>query len=277
MRKFILTVLFCLGLFVVHQRVFSQEKAVAVPAPAVTEAETPPQLQPPAAQMFPEGGLPMGAGAPLMGMDPRVAAGMREQLTRQYRDISQLIGRVDPRDTQFIETLRQEQASILEQLKSLEAPATRAVGANEPVPAIPPVQRAIDRPPFQGPPVAESPFALPPNWEQLPPDVLAKFFAEQAQANPRTRQFPATDQVPAYQPPPFGAVPTIPPRESFSVPSQQGLSAPWETPQSSQEISELKGTISALQQQIGQMRDEIKALETQMRLLNQNILNLNGR
>jgi len=283
MRKFIITVLFCLGLFVVHQCVLSQDDSATATTPVAVEAEAP-ALSPQVSSlpgMMPAPAMGGMSPAPMMGGDPRFAAEMRTQLTMQLREISQLLGRVDPRDTQFIDTLRQEQALILEQLKNFEAPAmptTRSVGAPLTGPfggeqaMIPPgVQRTGD-----------SRFSTPANGQQISPEEIAKLIAEaqQAQGNRQNQSFPPGNFQPT-QPAPFGGgtptfgtqnFPVQPPRESFTVSPQAGM--PWGTAQSSQEITELKETVSALQQQIGQMRDEIKALENQMRLLNQNILNM---
>jgi len=288
MRKFVITVLFCLGLFVVHQWTFSQDESVTTPVTVTTQAET--SALPSPAIPFPGGMTPApGMGgmspAPMMGGDPRFAAEMRTQLTMQLREISQLLGRVDPRDTQFIETLRQEQALILEQLKSFEAPATpgtRAVGtpvSKDQVPTLP--QPGIQR--NGGDP--RTPF--PPNG-QMSQEEIAKLIAEVQQTQANRPLFNPQPQSP-YPPQGMGGMPApfgggtpafgtpagagvMPRTESFTVPPQAGM--PWGTAQSSQEITELKETISTLQQQVEQMRGEIKALETQMRLLNQNILNM---
>ena len=284
MRKFILAVLFCLGLFVIHQRILSQEETVALPEPLPIADDAPVRPSPMIPMQLPQGtpgmsggmvGGPLGPMDPV-GFDPRAAAGARENLTRQYREISQFLAQVDPRDTQFIETLRQEQSLILEQLKGLEAqaaPAARTVGTG--------TMPDLD--------------SLPAQWAgdprqsqnmQISPEELARILAEAQQQTPMNRQFPSS--IPpggfpgGYQPAPFGATPAVPPRESFAVPSQvpgpmgMGMPSPWGTQQSSQEITELKGTISVLQQQIELMRDEIKALDAQMRLLNQNILLMNN-
>ena len=292
MRKFIIIVLFCLGLFVVHQWALSQDESTTAtaPTPVVTQAEAPalppstaslPGMMPPAPGM---GGMGMPQ-APMMGGDPRFAAEMRTQLTMQLREISQLLGRVDPRDTQFIETLRQEQALILEQLKSFEAPATpgtRAVGTpvtKDQVPTLP--QPGIQR--NGGDP--RTPF--PPNG-QMSQEEIAKLIAEAQQTQANRPLFNPQPQSP-YPPQGMGGMPApfgggtpafgtpagagvMPRTESFTVPPQAGM--PWGTAQSSQEITELKDTISTLQQQVEQMRGEIKALENQMRLLNQNILHM---
>ena len=281
MRKLILTVLFCLGLFFLA---YSQETA-----PEVDEVSTPKPPVVPAKPSFPgESPMslpkmnpnPMGMGMGIgmgMGSDPRLATGMREHLTLQLRDISRFLGQADPRDTQFIEYLRNEQASVLEQLKSLGEPTTRAVGNTDPIaPNSGAIQPTNDFRKLQN---TESP-SLPPNWQQMSPEEFAQFFAEQQKQTPANRSMP---QMPPrnFQSKPapfgggvsdFGGIPAQPPQGSFALPQVNPLGSPWGAAQPPQEISELKETISTLQTQIEQMRDEIKALNAQMQLLNQNIL-----
>jgi len=286
MRKFLLTVLFCLGLFlIISQRPFSQEAAEPVDIENLGDKpEFPRQLDglPAFPQQVPA--LPPSVGMPpMMGADPRAASGMRSKLTAELREIHSILGQVDPRDTSFIETLRERQAAIIEQLKSLEAPQvapnTRSVGTPLLPPGQQPIQQPMDRFPFQRPPFSEPPMMdhpLPSNWEQLPVEDIAKIFAAQQQANPRSMPLPPQLGTQHFQPTPYGeGRPTFgSPREAFSVPPmpQQNVSSPWGTAQPSQEIIELKEKISTLQSQIEQMRDEIKALNSQMQLLNQNIL-----
>jgi len=309
MRKIVITVLLCLGLFVaVGQQGFFQEarsqegETVAVPATVQGEFPAfPSQPRMPAGGMLPAG--PALGGVPSRGpegrapmeldrLDPRIAAGMRGQLIMQLREISLMLGQVDQQDTQFIEMLLKEQASITEQLKSLESPpGTRTVGEVEAAaPTFSPGQPTGDpRSPFRPTPAAPTaPPTLPPNWQQYSPEELAKFLAEQAPAFPTTRQLPQRDFQPnypaGYQPPPFGGsaltppayagAPAQPPAGGFAVPpsAPMGMPSPWGTSQPSREIVELKEAVSTLQGQIEQMREEIKALNAQIRILNHNIV-----
>ncbi len=234
---------------------------------------------------------PTAAEGPFRGTirpeaDPRLHAGMREELAMNLREISRLIGQVDPRDTQFLETLRKEQASLVEQLKGFDTPAasaaTPAAGLDAADPALPPVQQNINRTPPALDTLPGDP--LPPNWQQMSPDELAKVFAEQRRSQPTAMPDRLSPIPPrsGYQPPaPFGAgappafgAATPLPSEGFSAPPVDAMSnrLPWAAQPASQEITELKETITALQKQIEQMRAEVKALDTQMQLLNQNIL-----
>ncbi len=246
---------------------------------------------PPAAPTTPPAAPAAAAASPFRGMvrpeaDPRLQAGMREELTMNLREISRLIGQVDPRDTQFLETLRKEQASLVEQLKGFESPAAApptAAGLDAAAPTLPPVQQNVDR---RAPALESFPGdPLPSNWQQMSPDELAKIFAEQRRTQPAAMPDRLPPAVPprGFQPPaPFGAggapafgAPASQPLEGFSVPPADAIPnrLPWSAQQQpSQEITELKETITALQKQIEQMRAEVKALDTQMQLLNQNIL-----
>ena len=271
MQKYFLIALFSVGiaLFTVQQT-YSQE------TPPVATKELPQAVVPQVPGM-PPAGLGPFRGPFRPENDPRVAAGMKEELTMQLREITRLMGQIDPRDTQFLDTLRKEQSALIEQLKGLE-PATK--GPEEPE-MTPQVQPTTNPRPEAIEPLNPAGPALPPNWQQMPPEELAKIFAEQQ--NRRTVGQPG--QMPPIPPRGFqGALPfgeadvpaiggrRVPPMgEGFMPPAPSGL--PWGGQQQpSQEITELKETIAALQKQIEQMRSEVKALDTQMQLLNQNIL-----
>jgi len=52
---------------------------------------------------------------------------------------------------------------------------------------------------------------------------------------------------------------------------QAWANSPW-VPQPSKELTELKQTVDALRKELGEMKETVKALETQIQLLNRNIL-----
>ena len=282
MQKYPLITLFSLGmaLFAVQQT-YSQEATPAVAAQELPQLVVP---QIPGVPEIPSAGLGTFRGPFRPENDPRIAAGMKEELTVQLRSISQLIGQIDPRDTQFLNDLRKEQTALIEQLKGLEQTAK---GANETEAVLPSVQATNDSQPWGTEPLHPNEPVLPPNWQQMPPEELAKIFAEQQNRN-RTVGQPG--QMPPMLPRGFqgvqGAVPLggaevpglgggrAPMNEGFMPPAMGNPGGlPWGGQQQpSQEIAELKDTIAALKRQIEQMRSEVKALDTQMQLLNQNIL-----
>ena len=261
----------CIALFTVQQT-YSQE----TPPVATKEA---PQTVAPQIPGMPPAGLGAFRGPFRPENDPRIAAGMKEELTMQLREITRLMGQIDPRDTQFLDTLRKEQSALIEQLKGLE-PATKGPEESE---MVLPVQPTTNPRPEAIEPLNPAGPALPPNWQQMPPEELAKIFAEQQNRRTAGQQ----GQMPPIPPRGFqGAAPfgetdvpafggrRVPPMGDDFMPPMGGLGAsPWGGQQQpSQEIAELKETIAALQKQIEQMRSEVKALDTQMQLLNQNIL-----
>ena len=275
MQKYFLIALFfvCIALFTVQQT-YSQETQ-----PAATKEL--PQAVVPQVPGMPPAGLGPFRGPFRPENDPRVAAGMKEELTMQLREITRLMGQIDPRDTQFLDTLRKEQSALIEQLKGLE-PATKEAGETGMAPPVlPPTTNS--RPEAVEPLNPAGP-ELPPNWQQLTPEALAKIFAEQQ--NRRTaaqpgqmppipsRNFQSATPLGETDVPPFGSRRVPPMGDDFMPPAMGAPAAlPWGGQQQpSQEIAELKETILALQKQIEQMRSEVKRLDTQMQLLNENIL-----
>ena len=278
MQKYFLIVLFSAGiaLFAVQQT-YSQETTPAAP----TTAKELSQAAVPQVPGMPPAGLGAFRGPFRPENDPRIAAGMKEELTLQLREITRLMGQIDPRDTQFLDTLRKEQSALIEQLKGLEQTAK----APEEPDMTPLVQPTNNQRPEAIEPLNPAGTELPPNWHQMPPEELAKIFADQ-QNRRRTAGQPG--QMPSIPPrgfqgtAPFGNAELqgfegrrVPPMGDDFMPPAMGSPAalPWGGQQQpSQEIAELKETIAALQKQIEQMRSEVKALDTQMQLLNQNIL-----
>ncbi len=300
------------------------------------------------ATSFPAAALPtqpsaMGAGVslPLQGLNANALQQMQDELKIRLQEVSRMIGQIDPRDTQFAESLRAEQGQVIEQLKEINA-HLKAAGVDttaapvgvpgQPLPRQPlppsvdglppglrgaagniPSQEEIDRMlsqgrpgmrdfpgmPAAGMPGTGLPGSIPsravgtndarmqqildtaqrlrelgmndlaeetlrqlelPHWQQdrMPP----------ATALPPQTQLPPQSQLPAGGP---SGLPGAPPFAPFGTPAAEPAGSPWAIPPS-KEIVELKETVASLQSQIEQMRREMKGIETQLQLLNQNIL-----
>lgn len=79
--------------------------------------------------------------------------------------------------------------------------------------------------------------------------------------------------APAAATPPIAPPPTMTPPAGFTPAVPPGNLTPslWQ-PQSPQDVAELKETITKLHQQVDQLQKDVKAMETQLQLLNRNIL-----
>lgn len=314
MKKFIaVSVMIALPLFgSILPKTYAQE-APTIPENAGTSVESP--------------AVPGLSG---VGADPFALTGMREELAVQLREITRILGQIDPRDTQFVQTLKQEQNSLMEQIKEIDA-QIKAVPGDSVSPAVPnlpfPAGANALQPQISGrgsipgslpsgfPPVSTG--SAVPGQSVFSPNVGTGAALEDAQTremlstiqrlkelglddlaadiqvrlDARTRTQPGSAQLPP------GLMPGLIPNSGINaanamIPNTVGTPAfpgwegattippnvlppispsPWGG-SPSQDLVELKSTIDSLQNQVEQMRAEIKALETQIRLLNQNIL-----
>lgn len=204
-----------------------------------------------------------------MGMNPAMLMRMRDQLTFEIQQTQRTLGFLDPNDTQLSSTLKQQQTELLNQLKDVNAQLkAQGVPTESPVEGETPtdpnllIQRRDD------PTLPMTPNSLIPSMP-MPPST------------PRMPDFPmppnpmgAPGSFPGVLPP--GAVPGTMPNISGGAVTpfdqdQAWADAPW-APQPSKELTELKQTVDALRKELGEMRESIKALETQIQLLNRNIL-----
>lgn len=309
----------------------------ATATPPVAPAAVPPAVSPPGIAPFYPG--------PSQNIDPRILTEMREDLTMNLRNITQMLGQIDPQDIQYSDSLKREQNLIIEQLKQLDtqikAATAQQTTAQQPQPGttlsppgLPPAGLPGAGLPGLGGNYGDQPPALPANWQEMSPEELAQYFAAHQQPRP-VGTVPPLMQAPLPQPqmsqPPLvnsndesqrmldivqklrenglndlaeqtlaswqremqaRGLPSTGPPSSAALPSMtlptttpSSITSPLPTPggfapagpnlwqpQSPQEIAELKETVSKLHLQIEQLQRDIKAMETQLQLLNRNIL-----
>ena len=239
----------------------------------------------------------------IRGRDAGTLERMREDMAAELRDVSRHLSQIDPRDARFAESLKSEQSNLIEQIKAIDAQmktvANPAAPTGFPEPAfspnelMPPGDIGTRMPVI--PPGKSLDNPLTPQGIRTSDDLLRQQttetiknlralglndLADQEQRrldamsnqlpNQPSSQFlpPASSTIPSTRPMlPRDETPTIMPG-GFSPATTRPA---WTTP-GTPEVAELKETIASLQTQIEQMRQDMKAIETQLRLLNQNIL-----
>lgn len=284
MTRFILC--FCLSVFVfVAGEPLSAQNAVAQPAAGPTDNPMTP--------------IP-GAVAPMSGMDrnglampgmprmnPNMLLRMREQMTFEIQQTQRTLGFVDPSDTQLRDTLKQQQDELTRQLKDIneqlksqgipvEGQETAATGAvNSPtVPSmeLPNIPRAQDPTMVPGglPQTPADPNLLIQQRGMMPPPNMQQPGMPQSSMGlMQSGMMPPGISQPVNQG--MGTAPAQPATPTDFDQDQAWANSPW-TPQPSKELNELKQTVDALRKELAGMKENIKALETQIQLLNRNIL-----
>jgi len=211
--------------------------------------------------------------APLRGMNPAAMLRMRDQMTFELQQIQRQLGFIDPRDEQLQKTLKDAQADLLAQLKGINA-QLKEQGVPSPddaadvlaeIPRIPAIPPGVDPTLIPGgspqPSGAFDPVPAAPR-NPLPTGMMGGIV-------------PGMPGVPPGGMAPIPGVPAMPPRGPTEFDQDQAWAdSPW-APKPSKELAELKQTVDGLRRELGEMRETVKALETQIQLLNRNILLMN--
>jgi cell division protein FtsB len=197
---------------------------------------------------------------------------MQNQLTQELQQVQRMLSVIPPTETQFLGTLQAQQTELTKQIRDI----AQQLQASEPVStAAPPELSGMLLPqPTQGlltvPPAPAVPGlgSTPPNGlsGMLPPPISTPGMVSPPlpvppQPNPYTitpAPYPQADTL-SYDP--YQMVPMNP-------------SMPWapNTPSTAKELTEVKQTVELLRKDIAELKDTVKALETQIQLLNRNIL-----
>jgi hypothetical protein len=186
---------------------------------------------------------------PAVKSNPAMLMRLRGQLAFELQQTQRTLGFVDPNDVQLVEMLKTQQAELTNQLKDITAQLS---GAGAPVP---PAGEPLVIPDA---PVPEKRTAIPTSVDSM--SMPNPFLAPPAHVGP-----PVITPMPQR------------PRDQRSVPptqfdqDQAWSDSPW-SPQPSKELTELKQTVESLRKDVGELKETVKALETQIQLLNRNIL-----
>jgi len=187
----------------------------------------------------------------------------KTELTQKLQQIQQMLSIVSPSDTQFIETLKTQQAELTKQLRDvMQQLQTPDVPNTDEVPSVPPggmmpgrlthtPERDLTPPRIHTMPAArpENPVGVPPNYQK-----------------------PVYDSAPPY--PPYA----VPPGYSAGMPypTENEQDRAWEMtpwgPRLPKELTEMKQAIESLKKEIGDLKETIQGLEAQIQLLNRNIV-----
>ncbi|MGL4595838.1 MAG: hypothetical protein ACRCUY_14040 [Thermoguttaceae bacterium] len=223
-------------------------------------------------------------GEGFAGIPPRVPPGInpvalmrfRDQLTMELQRIQQTIGFVDPADRQLLSTLQDQQADLIAQLKDINSKLKEQGmpldAENGNAAGIAPNFMPPKNPNFQLPPQISSmprpvdPTLTPGGIPQQPFD--APQWGNKGAAIPPS-PFPMSPQMsPGMSP---GMSPQMSPEMMHQMTDNNAIS-PWASPTPPKELIALKETVEGFRKEVAEMKETIKALETQIQLLNRNIL-----
>ena len=210
--------------------------------------------------------LPSGNQAALLNM--------KQQLTKDWQQIQQMLNVISPNDTQFIDTLKAQQVELTKQIKDVtqqlqafETPSEVGMGM---MPGMMPP--SMPKPP-------DSAFmmgAAPDNMGAMPPGMPMP--SQQPLPIPQ-RSYPEVQPImpsqatPLYNPPPGGMM-GMPDMPTGIDQNRAWDNSPWgpRPASSAKELTEIKQSVESLRKEIADLKATIKALETQIQLLNRNIL-----
>ncbi|MGL4944243.1 MAG: hypothetical protein ACRC46_13765 [Thermoguttaceae bacterium] len=227
------------------------------------------------AQQSPEAIVPPGrpqTGVPPRGMPPMNPMVLRQaygDMIREYRQIEQILGKIDPRDQRLQETLKSQRDAISEQLRDV---ITQLEQQGVELPSPPPESL---RPAKTNTDTAEvgdetrTPSTTPPR--DVPRDTTP----------PRDTPSPEPRRRPNQQPQPiFPATPADAGSAAFPQNVQAGVASSadqllWNTSPIGQrtfdEIATLRTTVESLRSEVTSLREEIKNLTVQIQLLTRSV------
>ena len=208
--------------------------------------------------------------------DPVFLMQMRERVALELQQVQQVLSVINPNDTHLIETLRTQQAELAKQYREITQQMQAGLsvfggppGMGERIPG----QFQMDAQVGRTPPI-------PPTMPHQGGLILP--------ATPQPMQpgqFPGQPIPPASPPiaaPPLPTVPNLfyPPSPSMPLPGSVPYGVPdwnnqgaasWGT-RLSEELTETRQVVESLKREVADLTELVKALEGQIRLLNQNIL-----
>ena len=232
--------------------------ALTLPVLAQEEPIIPLQAAPP---------TPAAVGeAPLFGQtlprDPVFLMQMRERVALELQQVQQVLSVISPNDTHLIETLKAQQAELAKQYREITQQMQAGFGPpgmGERIPGQfqtdPQVGRMPPMPPVMPP---QGGLILPATPQPMPP------------ASPPIAAPPLpTAPNPFYQPSPAMPLPGSVP---YGVPDWNNQGAASWGARLSEELTETRQFVESLKREVADLKELVKALEGQIRLLNQNIL-----
>lgn len=185
----------------------------------------------------------------------------KTELTQKLQQIQQMLSVVSPGDTQFIETLKTQQAELTKQLRDVMQQLQTPDAPN-----------TAELPPGLTVDSAMVPGMLPTRIAEsgLPPVIPVHPSPMPAKRN--EVPFP----TPNYSMPVYVPTPVYNPNPAYFPPNGHDQDRAWEIPpwgpRLPKELTEMKQSIESLQKEIGDLKETIKALEAQIQLLNRNIV-----
>ena len=195
---------------------------------------------------------------------PAVLMRMQQQLTQELQQVQRMLSVIPPTETQFLGTLQAQQTELTKQIRDI---AQQLQASELMSTAAPPEELSGMLPPqsmqglFTVPPAPAG--AVDPLAGMSPPLPV------QPQPNPYTimpAPYPQADTL-SYDS--FSMThPMVHPVNPMYAPPMPGA-APNGT---AKELTEMKQTVELLRKDIAELKDTVKALETQIQLLNRNIL-----
>jgi len=221
--------------------------------------------------------------------DPALLMRMRDQLTLDLQRTQQMLGFVNPNDTQLVENLTTQQADLARQIndvmRQLQTLSTPNVGTG---------LSGLDRRPGMMP---QGLHGTQPSQTDMPPGLLPNQTFSSLQMRQEPVMPPVMPHVPGLQ----NAMPINPPINPMPGGMMMGGMPPgayhppmmptpmepmdahwgnqphaWDAsswgPRLPRELTEVKQSVESLQKEIVELRGTIKALETQIQLLTRNIL-----
>jgi len=220
---------------------------------------------------------PAVLGQPLP-RDPALLMRMRERLSLELQQTQQMLGFVNPNDTQLVETLKTRQAEFAQQLNDV---ITQLQTLNTSPPGM--SSRWDDMPgrpnmlPPGGmgmmPPGAASPMPSPSTREQ---ELLRSEMLQPYSPMPSSGYPPGYLPFPSPSPPYRNDPPATPMPTNPSPPAWLDQDRAWEAsswgPRIPRELTEVKQSVESLRKEVADLKETIKALETQIQLLSRNIL-----
>lgn len=211
-------------------------------------------------------------------MNPAMLLRLRDQLTYELRQTERTLGFIDPSDAALTATLKEQQTELVNQLKEittrLKAQGIPVEGEPDAASAALPIPRVPTESSLPVLPRAADPTLVPGGVPQ--PATDPNLLIQRPPGTP-IPGMPAYPMSPGFEPAIDGSLPSRPQTPTptpVPTPFDQDRAwadSPW-APQPSRELSELKQTVDVLRREITDMRETIKALETQIQLLNRNIL-----
>jgi len=211
----------------------------------------------------------------------------KQQLTRDLQQVQQMLGLIPPSETQITEMLKGQQEDLTKQIKDVtqQLQAFEVPAGEVPKDAAAPPQGmpGIQGMPGMMPPPLPRPQDMMPNMQSMPPGMpMPNMSGGMGMPMQTPSRPPLSDVIPMQAPPQYnppypmdgmGGM-MMPGTPNWGDMSQAWDTSPWgaRPASSSRDVLEMKQSIDSLRKEIADLKDTVKTLETQIQLLNRNIV-----